>query len=376
MDKKFWFAVATLVGSTVGVGIYGMPFAFQKAGFGIGLLFLIGIGGLFIFINLMYGEIILRTHEQHQFIGYTNKYLGTVAKKINLLTFMLGAYGALIGITIISGNFLTNVASFFLDFSPAGFSTLFTVIAAIFIFRGRRSVSRVDLFMMLVVGSIILLIGLMSAKHISLSNYVLANRDFWFLPFGVILFAINGMPGVPLVREMLVGKEDEMKRALIIGTIIPMVFYLVFSFIIVGVTSDTTTPDAISGLLATLGGGVVFVGSLLGFLTSSTIFLNLGLALKESFQQDFNFKRRWAWLLTVVPPYLLFLSGTRNFIDIIGLVGGVAVSIETIVLIFLYAKARKGGDRMPEYSIRLPTLILYLMMLIFAAGTVYTLLVK
>ncbi len=50
--NKFWYAVAVLVGSTVGVGIYGMPFAFQKAGFGVGLLFLLGVVGLVLLSNL------------------------------------------------------------------------------------------------------------------------------------------------------------------------------------------------------------------------------------------------------------------------------------------------------------------------------------
>jgi hypothetical protein len=47
-----------------------------------------------------------------------------------------------------------------------------------------------------------------------------------------------------------------------------------------------------------------------------------------------------------------------------------------VILIFMYASARKHGDRMPEYSIRLPMPLLYLMMLIFAAGAVYTVIIK
>lgn len=374
--RIFWYGVATLVGSTVGVGIYGIPFAFQKAGLGIGLLFLAGICGLFILTNLMYGEVILRSHEQHQFIGYTNKYLGSFARKINLLTFMLGAYGALIGIIIIAGLFLSNVASSVLNFSPAGFSTIFLIVAAFFVFRGRRTVSRLDFFLMIAIGVVIVFIGALSVKNIDSGNFVLTSRAFWFLPFGVVMFALNGLSGVTLARETMVGQEDKLKPALILGTLIPAVFYLVFALIVVGVAGDSTSPDSISGLLGFLGGKVVFIGSLLGFMTSSMIFLNLATALKESFQQDFYFKHRWAWLLTMLPPYVLFLSGTRNFIDVIGLVGGVAVSIEMVILIFLYAKARQNGDRMPEYSIRLPLPVLYLLMLLFAAGAVYTILIK
>ncbi len=374
--NRFWYAVATLVGSTIGVGIYGIPFAFQKAGFGVGFLFLVGVCGLILLSNLLYGEIILRTHERHQLVGYTNKYLGVLARKINLFTFMVGAYGALIGVIIISGGFLANTLSFFIHLSPVYWSTLFVLIASIFIFRGLRTVSRVDFLMMLFFAAIIFLVGFIGINHIDFSNYTIAVKDFWFLPFGIIMFAMSSMPGIPLVREVLVGAEDKLRKALVIGTIIPASLYLIFTLAVVGISGDVTSPDAISGLASFLGLKIVFIGSLFGFLTSSTIFLNLGTALNESLQQDFHFGRRWAWFLTIIPPYILFLSGIRNFIDIISLVGGVAVSVEVVILIFLYAKARKNGDRVPEYSIRVPLPILYLMMALFAAGAVYTILIK
>ncbi len=375
-DKTFWLGTATLVGGTIGVGVYGMPFAFQKAGFLVGFLFLAGLSGLMLLTNLLYGEIILRTESRHQLIGYTRKYLGGAAAKINLFTVMLGSYGALIGIIIISGGFLTNIFTVWFRISPAGWSTIFIVVTAIFIFRGLRTVSRIDFFTMLIFAGVVLAIGLWGAGKIQYDNYTLAARDFWFLPFGIVMFALNGFSGVPLAREVLAGREDKLRRAIFVGTLIPAVLYLIFTVIVVGLSGEATSPDAVSGLSFPLGAGIVLVGSFLGFMTSATIFLNLGTSMKESFQQDFRFKRRWAWLLTVLPPYFLYLSGIRNFIDIISLVGGVAVSIEMVILIFMYASARKHGERVPEYSIRLPLPVLYLMMLIFAAGAVYTVIVK
>lgn len=375
-DKTLWLGIATLVGGTIGVGIYGMPLAFQKAGFLVGFLFLVGLTGLMLLTNLLYGEIVLRTHQRHQFIGYTGKYLGKIAEKINLFTFMVSVYGALIGIIIISGGFLSNILAVWFRFSPAAWSTIFVIVAAIFMFHGLRTISKVDFLMMSVFALVVLVIGLWGIRQIQISNFTLAIKDFWFLPFGVVLFALNGISGVPLTREVLVGHENKLRKVLVVGTLLPATFYLILTLIVVGISGDATSPDAISGLSLPLGSGIVFIGSLLGLMTSSTIFLNVGTALKESFQEDFHFRHHWAWLLTILPPYMLYLSGIRNFIDIIGLVGGLAISIEMIILIFVYASARKHGDRMPEYSIRLPMPVLYLMMLIFAAGAVYTVIVK
>jgi len=374
--NKFWLAVATLVGSTVGVGLYGIPFAFQKAGFGIGFLFLLGIVGLVLLVNLLYGEVVLRTHERHQFIGYVGKYLDPWAQKLNWFVFWVAVYGALIGIIIISGDFLSNILSFYFHLSPLAFSSIFLIVVSILVLKGLRTVSKFDFFVMLLFGFIALLIAGFGAKHIALANYTLAIRDFWFLPFGVILFAMNATPGVPLVREVLVGNENKLKRALVMGTLIPAALYLIFTLVIVGVAGENTSPDAISGLLSYLGPKIVFIGSLFGFLTSSTIFLNLATALKESFREDFHFKHVWAWLLVMLPPYLLYLSGIRSFIDIIGLVGGLAISLEAVLLVFVYISAKRNGDRIPEYSIRLPRAVLYLIILVFVAAAGYTLIVK
>ncbi|HEY4506846.1 MAG TPA: aromatic amino acid transport family protein [Candidatus Paceibacterota bacterium] len=376
LDRKFWLGTATLVGSTIGVGVYGVPFVFQKSGFLVGVLFLIGLGGLMLLTNLLYGEVVLRTNQRHQLIGYSRLYLGGALSKINLFTFILGGYGALIGITIISSGFLSNIFSFLFHFSPTSWATFFVVVTSALILRGLRTVSRIDFFMMLIFGLIILFIGIWGSGSIHYENFNFATKDFWFLPFGVIIFSMAGLPGIPLAREVLSGRERSLRKALILGTLIPLILYLFFAFVVVGISGESTSPDAISGLAWYLGPGIVFVGSALGFLTSFTIFLNLGTAMKRALQEDFKFKSGWAWLLVVLPPYLLYLSGVRNFIDIISLVGGLAVSVEMMILIFVYANARKHGDRLPEYTIHIPLPLLYLMIAIFAFGAVYTLVFK
>lgn len=367
------------MGSTVGIGFYGIPFTIQKAGLALGLLFMAAIVGLVLISNLLYGEIVLRTHYRHQFVGYVNKYLGPWARRVNLFIFWVSIYGALVGIIIISGDFLANVLSYYLNFSPAVFSTIFIVLAAILVLAGLRTVSRFDYFMMLLFGAVVVLIAFVGFGQIRLANYASGAfeiNDFWFLPFGVILFAMNAMPGIPLMRQVLTDREQDLKKAIIYGTLAPAVLYLIFALLVFGISGDVTSPDAVSGLQGFLGTRIVIIGSLFGFLTSTTIFLNLAFALRESLREDFRVRRRWVWLLALVPPYLLFLSGIRNFIDIIGLVGGVAISIQTILMIFMYVKTKRNGERVPEYTVRVPRWLLYLMMAVFGLGAVYTILIK
>ena len=82
MNRKFFSATAVLVGSMVGVGIFGLPYAFAQAGFWVGMGLLVAIGLITMLVDLMYGEVILRTHATHQIMGYARLYLGPNAQRI------------------------------------------------------------------------------------------------------------------------------------------------------------------------------------------------------------------------------------------------------------------------------------------------------
>ena len=198
------YAVAVLIASTVGIGFFGIPYTFAQAGTGIGVIFLLVIAALVLLVNLLYGEIILRTHERHQFVGYVKTYLGPWAHKINLINFWISIYGAIIGILILNGTFLAHVLEYFGPrTSPVILSTIIVAIVALLVFAGLKTVSHVDLGVMVLAISIVALIALSGIFRITGSNFVFWNHGSWFLPFGVILFSLNGMQGVPLVREVL-----------------------------------------------------------------------------------------------------------------------------------------------------------------------------
>ena len=324
--------------------------------------------------NLAYGEVILRTHDHHQFVGFVHTYLGSWARRVNLFTFWVSVYGAIIGVLVINGKFLSTILAFFGIFaSPFLLSVIFMIVGTVVVYAGLKTVSKVDFFVMVAVMVIVVVIAIAGIPEISGNNFSFATGAPWFLPFGVILFALNGTQGIPLVRESLAGREHLYRRALVYGTLIPAVLYLLFTFVVVGVSGFETLPDAISGLSDRLGSWVVIAGSFLGFLTSSTIFVSVVSAFRISLREDLKLRRRGDFLLPLLPPFILFFLGVRDFIEVIGLVGGVAVSIDMILLLFVYAKAKDHGTRIPEYSLNIPNPILYFMMFLFACGALYTL---
>ena len=94
---------------------------------------------------------------------------------------------------------------------------------------------------------------------------------------------------------------------------------------------------------------------------------------RESLAEDFRLRRKRDFILLILPAYLLFMFGVTNFISILGLVGGIAVGLDMILLLFVYVKAKKFGERIPEYTMRIPVAVIYAMIFFFSLTAIYSL---
>jgi len=359
------------------VGVFGIPFSFAKAGFLTGFLFLVFVGGLSLVINLIFGEIVLRTDKIHQFTGYVKIYLGRGAEISAVFAWFTGIYGALLAYIIISGSFLFNIFISRFYMSPFAYSVLFFIFASLMVLAGLKTVARFEFFMVVFFTAAVFLIFIFGLPKISLANLaVLSNKEFWFLPYGVLLFAYAGFSAIPTQREIIREKPGIFKKSILFGSMIPAVLYFIFALSVVGVSGDVTSPDVVSGLVSFLDYRIIMLVSLFGLLAITTSFLALGFALTETFRLDFGLKRLSSWGLTVFLPFILFWFGVRNFIEVISLAGSVAIGIEGVILVFLYKAAKKSGNREPEYSLNLPSWALNGVAALFILGAAYAVFVR
>lgn len=370
-EPKFWRAVAVLMGTMVGVGIYGIPFVFAKAGFWVGAAWLIVLALVMVLFDLLFAELTLRTSGVHQVVGYATIWLGNGGRCLMSLANVLGLYAALLAYIIVVGEFLHNVLSQFITVDPQFYSIAFAIGWSLFWFLRVRTLALVELILAGMYVAVIVLMGVISASHLAAANIHGWTPAFWYLPYGVLFFALSGMTAIPLQRQLLSGRERQMKTAIIVGVTTVAILYLFFAFIVVGVSGEVTTPEAISGLFEFLHTPVVIIGSLLGLLTISTSYLILGTALFETFSIDYQLHPLTAWLLAVTPPLLLFSSGLRNFIDVIGLAGALAGGMEAVLILIAYLRARRSGQREPEIQLRISRFLVWGLMGIFIVGGMY-----
>jgi amino acid permease len=362
-----WEAIATLVGTIIGAGILGIPYVIAKAGFWTGILDIILLGIVVLLIYLYLGEVVLRTKGFHQLPGYSEKYLGSIGKKLMVFSMVFGNYGALIAYIIGVGLALAAI----FGGNALTYSLIFFIIVAAIIFKGLKAVGKSELFMLPLIVVFIVLISVLSFGYIDIANYITFDITKILIPYGVILFAFLGAAAVPEMEQELVRNRKLMKKAIIIGVLIPIISYLIFAFAVVGVSGLATSEVATIGLGEIMGSYMVIIGNVLAIITMSTSFLTLGLALKQTYNYDYKLNKTLAWALTVFIPLIIAVSGLTTFIQVIAISGVIAGGIEGVLIILMAIKAKKLGDRKPEYTIKINRFIAALLIGLFVIGAVY-----
>ncbi len=358
-------AVFMITGMTIGAGVLGLPYVISRVGILAGLVYIFMLGVVMLFLNLMVGEITVRTGESLQIPGLAGRYLGKTAKRVLSFTIILSGYGTLLAYIIGEGRSLSAL----FGGDPRMWSVIFWTIGSVFVWLGLQTVKSVAKVLSLIVMSIIVGLSIYLLPHVSWTNVTAPTN--WiniFLPYGVILFALHATPAVIEAHALLPRSQKHFKRALILGTMIPIVIYMFFSFAVVGVMGLQTTEVATIGLGQRFGSYIAILANLFAILAMGTGFFGFGVALKQVFMWDHKWSRMAAELGVVVPPLLIFAFGITSFVAVLDTVGGLFIGVEALALLLIFLRARAVGD-LPATRYKLHLLWIFLP----AVGVVFTL---
>jgi len=368
MNKKFWSTAFTLTGTIIGAGILGIPYVFVQSGVLIGLSWLILLGFIVMYVCLCLGEVSLRTSGKHHLVGYAERYLGKFGKRIMLFSVIFGIYSALLAYLIGEGQSLSQLFTGGIDYAfyfAIGFWLFMTLILR----KGLRGLKKVELWGVIAIITLVLSIAVWHFPRIDVTNYYPINLSYFFLPFGVVLFALMGFTSIPELRMEIKGSEKKLKKAIIVGVTIPIFLYILFALVFVGILGNEIKE------VATLNLGWLII--LLGIFTMLTSYFALSFSLKDIYAYDLcysNFKD--FFLVSLFPLLLYFLVSwfnLLNFISVLSIGGAVSGGLSGILILLIYKNAKKNGDRKPEYSIRLRNLILLLFSIVFIFGIIVVL---
>lgn len=362
-------AVFMITGMTIGAGVLGLPYVVAQVGLKIGLIYVLVLGLVMMFLNLMIGEVAMRTKEPMHIPGFAGKYLGANARRLVSLMIIFSSFGSLLAYLIGEGDVLVE----FFGGNEAWWGVLFWSVTAVLIWRGLETIKTVEKIISIIVISLMAGLSFYLFKDFKPANFDYVNWGSIFLPYGVILFSFSATPAIAEAHALLPGDSGKFKKAIIIGSLIPIAIYILFALAVVGVTGLNTTAVATIGIGEKLGRGVLIVGNMFAALAMFSCYIGIGVSLKQSLIWDNKFNPLLAFFLVIAAPLVLFLLGVRNFVTVLDFVGGFFTGIQAIIMVLIYLRAKQKGDLDPgKMNLRHVWLLLVSVFLCFTFFTVYS----
>jgi len=382
--NKYVYPVVVISGSIIGVGFFSLPYIAMKVGVWLMLAYFLILSIIVITIHLIFTEISLKTPDYKRFPGFVGYHLGNRGKVFSLCSTIISSYGVLLVYLIVGSEFLTNIMQPYFGGSFVLYALIYFLFISIIIWLGIKAVAKVELWVLCLLLLSMIFVFIKGFSHIELSNIFIPTFKFQlsnlFLPYGPILFSLWGISLIPEVEEMVKKDKKNVNKIIIISTLIPVVFYIFFTFLILSITGIHTTESALIGLKDFLGNGAVLIIFLIGMLTTITACIAQGLTLKKVFIYDLKIKDWQALVMTCAVPLILFLLGLKSFIGLVSFIGGVLLGIDGILILLMYkkiypVKSSEAGasvkQKLFNYWVGGKRIIIYPLAIIFLLGIIY-----
>lgn len=334
MKAKLLGGILLIVGTTIGAGMLALPIATASLGFTYSTALLVFCWFIMTASAFLTLEVNLWLPANSNLISMAKATLGKKGQIVAWMTYLLLLYSLLSAYIAGGADFLKTLLAL-INVTLPNWSTaiLFTLFLGYIVFRGIRSVDIVNRILMATKLSALLLLLLCIFPHVSLTK--LAEGEFTQLHSSliVIITSFGFAVIVPSLRSYFQGDIKQLRCAILIGSLIPLICYTLWNLAIMGVvsrqgdhgliammqssrpTSDLT--NAITNIMqretitsfARLFTSICVFTSFLGVALCLSDFLLDGLRLQEGRKNNFLIQAA-----TLLPPLLIVLIYPGAFI--------------------------------------------------------------
>ncbi len=330
--NSFWQrarGAGVIAATTIGAGVFALPYIFNTIGLGLGLLYLSVFSLIVIVSHVTYWAALQRVPAGRQNLAELAKiFLGERVYWATLAAIALGLLLSLVVYLILGGAFMN------LLFPKAGYAGIFVfwILSSLPLFMSSRRFLALEFAGVLCMVAAILFIffsarvegGFSAMGHASMANAL--------APFGAILFALGGWTAIePAYRAQEHPPARRVPLGLVaLGTIAPACLYLLFVFGILGSVSSVA-PDTVSGLLGWPAWKIQTL-AFLGLVAIWTSYVPVAGEIVRSFSRGRGWTARHARSLVFFAPIVLLLMGFDDFLRVVGLAGGVFLALQYLFI--------------------------------------------
>ncbi|MGY5538041.1 aromatic amino acid transport family protein [Vibrio brasiliensis] len=346
-----------IAGTTIGAGMLALPLASAGIGFTTSLIIMIALWALMAYTALLMIEVHQHADQDATLHTLANQFLGIKGKWVASFAMMFLFY-ALCAAYIAGGGaqFAQRIATFSgVEVSPTTSTVLFTLLVAAVVTIGTATVDKVNrvLFSIKIIAMVMVLTFL--APNVT-ESYLLSMPVEQGLVIAAIpvIFTSFGFHGsIPAIVNYLDGHTPSLRKAILVGSAIPLVIYVFWQVVTLGVVNQSQLLEnqGLSSLISTLATTVhrsnlaqtIGIFADLALLTS---FLGVSLGLFEFLGDKINKSgnggsRVLVGLVTFLPPMGFALFYPQGFIAALGYAAIALVVLAIFLPILMVKKARQ-----------------------------------
>jgi tyrosine-specific transport protein len=336
MNSKLFGGILLIIGTTVGAGMLALPVATAQLGFWNSLVLLIGCWATMTICAFIFLEVNLWLPPKSNLISMTEKTLGKHAKVAVWIVYLVLQYSILCAYIAGGGDVCHYVLlSSGIKISLSTALVLFTFIFGFVVYCGIRYVDYLNRWLMSVkLGALIILIILMLPF---VSPSYLANSEIYKVNFpanlSVVTIAFATMMVIPSLRTYFDDDIRSLRKAIFIGTLIPLVLYVAWDMVILGVVPldgntsmrqilNSSSPNSvlIAAISAILQNDIVtLLTKLFTSICMITSFLSISLCLSDFWADGMGITKQGKnniviFSATYLPPIIIVLFYSDVFI--------------------------------------------------------------
>lgn len=349
-NSKLIGGILLIVGTSIGGGMLALPVSTAAVGMTNAIVFLIACWLIMTVGALLILEVNLRLPAGSNMVSMAKSTLGLPGQIIAWVTYLLLLYTLLAA--YISGG--TDVFNSLLHAAHINLpnwltSVLFTLIFSFIIYGGIRAVDYVNRGLMFGKLGIYLVLVVIIAPYIDLPKLTGGSLKAITGSLMILVTSFGFATIVPSLREYFKDDIKTLRRVIIMGSFIPLVCYIVWNAVIMGVV----TRDGENGLLALMNSehatsGLTdaislavhseWITGFFSFFTSIcmlTAFLGVSLGLFDFLADGLNLRKngtqgKCTLALTFLPPLAVVLINPGIYLQALGYAG-----VSCVVLLLL-----------------------------------------
>ncbi|EEX40668.1 aromatic amino acid transport family protein [Vibrio furnissii] len=367
MKSKLLGSTLIIAGTTIGAGMLALPLASAGIGFSTSLMIMFALWAMMAFTALLMVEIHQYADKDATLHTLAKQILGRKGKWVATFA-MLFLFYALCAAYIAGGGaqFTSRIGELTgLEVNGPTGTLIFTLIVAAVVTIGTGTVDRVN--RLLFAGKMVAMVMVLTflAPNVS-QSYLLSmplGQGLVIASIPVIFTSFGFHGSIPAIVNYLDGHTPSLRKAIVIGSAIPLIIYVFWQIVTLGVISQPQLVEnaGLSALIGTLSqtvhqsnlGNVIGIFADLALLTS---FLGVSLGLFEFMgdtirKKDGNMNRMVASLATFVPPLMFALFYPQGFIMALGY-AAIALAVLAIFLpLMMVSRVRRQSKEGTYYQV-------------------------